>query len=123
MNVLYLLGALLVLVLLCVPYVILVVANLQQGVTRRIGQGLAGVFVVVLILGIVLGATGVATTPTFTLMGEHASPRMVRGISGYLTGAMLEDNQAIDDFIAILKANPQLFEKFRQRLQAAGSIP
>jgi hypothetical protein len=120
MNVLYLLGILLLLVLLCVPYVILVVANKQQGATRRIGQGLAAVFVVVLILSIVLGATGIAATPTFTLMGEHASPRMVRGMSGYLTGAMLEDNQAIDDFIAVLKANPQLLEKFKQRLQAGG---
>ena len=116
MSVLFLLGGLLLLVLLCVPYLILVVANKQQGATRRIGQGLAGLFVVVLILAFVLVAAGSATTPTVTFMGAHASPRMVRGMSGYLTGAMLEDSQAIDEFVAMLKTNPQLLEEFKQKL-------
>jgi hypothetical protein len=116
MSVLFLLGAVLLLVLLCVPYLMLVVANNQEGGIRRIGQGLAGLFVVVLTLAFVLGAAGSATTPTISFMGAHASPRMVRGISGYLTGAMLEDSQAIDEFVAMLKMNPQLLEEFKQKL-------
>ncbi len=117
MNILYPVGALLLLFVLGYPYLILVVAAKQQGALRRTGQGLAVLFVVVLILLIVLYATGIARMPRFRFMGERASPRMVRGMSGCVTGAMLEDDRAIDEFVDVLKSNPQLLEKIRQRLE------
>jgi hypothetical protein len=55
--------------------------------------------------------------PAFSFMGERASPRMIRGMSGYVTGTMLEDDKAIDEFINILKTNPQLLNKFKQKLE------
>jgi hypothetical protein len=106
----------LLLVILGYPYVILVIANRQQGVTRRLGQGLAGLFVLVLVLLILLYQTGIAQMPGFRLMGLRATPRMQRGMSGYVTGMMVEDEKAIDEFISILKTNPQLFDKFKQKL-------
>ncbi|MBE3088648.1 MAG: hypothetical protein IMZ41_00030 [Actinobacteria bacterium] len=54
--------------------------------------------------------------PGFRFMGERATPRMQRGMSGYVTGMMLEDEEAIDEFISILKSNPQLFDNFKQKL-------
>ena len=116
MNISYLAGGLLLLVILGYPYLILVVANKQQGTTRRMGQGIAILFVIILISLIVLYATGIAQMPTFRFMGERASPRMVRGMSGYVTGTMLEDDKAVDEFIGILKTNPQLLDKFKQKL-------
>jgi hypothetical protein len=116
MNILYLIGALLFLIILGYPYVILVIANKQQGITRRIGQGLSGFFVLVLVLLILLYQTGIVQMPGVRLMGERATPRMQRGMSGYVTGMMLEDEKAIDEFISILKSNPQLFDNFKQKL-------
>ena len=116
MNILYLIGALLFLIILGYPYVILVIANKQQGITRRIGQGLSGLFVLVLVLLIILYQTGIVQMPGYRLMGERATPRMQRGMSGYVTGMMLEDEKVIDEFISILKSNPQLFDNFKQKL-------
>ncbi len=42
---------------------------------------------------------------------------MVRGMSGYVTGMMAEDDKAIDEFISILKTNPELLAKFKQKLE------
>lgn len=116
MNILYLVGALLLLVILGYPYVILVIANRQQGVTRRLGQGLAGLFALVLVLLIFLYQTGIVQIPRFRLTGERATPRMQRGMSGYVTGMMVEDEKVIDEFISVLKTNPQLFDKFKKKL-------
>lgn len=117
MNILYLVAALLLLIILGYPYVIFVVANREQGIaTRRMGQGLSGLFVLVLLLLILLYQTGIAQMPGFRLMGERATPRMQRGMSGYVTGLMLEDEKTIDEFITMLKTSPQLLDKFKQKL-------
>ncbi len=116
MNILYLVGPLLLLVILGYPYLMLVLATKQQGATRRMGQGIAILFVIVLLLLIILYATGIARMPAFSFMGERASPRMIRDMSGYVTGTMLEDDRAIDEFTSGLKTNPQLLDKFKEKL-------
>jgi hypothetical protein len=42
---------------------------------------------------------------------------MMQGMSGYVAGMMVDDPQAIDEFIAILKTNPQLYEKFKDKIK------
>jgi hypothetical protein len=116
MNILYVLGALLLLVVLGYPYIILVVANKQQGATKRMGQVLAGLFVLTLVLLILLYQTGIAQMPGFRLMGDRPTTRMVQGMSGYVTGMMLEDEQAMDEFISTLKAKPELYDRFKKKL-------
>ncbi len=41
----------------------------------------------------------------------------MRGMSGYVTGMMTEDEKTIDEFINALKANPELYRKFKERLK------
>ncbi len=117
MNLFYLIGALLLLLILGYPYFVLVVANRQQGITRQLGQILAGLFVLVLVLLIIFAQTGIARMPDFRFRADRAHPRIQRGMSGYVTGMMLEDEKAMDEFINILKTHPQLFAKFKQKLE------
>jgi len=37
-------------------------------------------------------------------------------MSGYVTGMMLEDEKAMDEFITVLKSNPELYKKFKEKL-------
>ncbi len=118
MNLLYFLGTLLLPGILGYPYAILVVASKQEGAIRLVGFGLAGLFVLVLVLAIVFYRLGIAKMPALRSMAGRASTRMRRGMSGYMTGMMTEDEKAIDDLIDALKANPQLFESFKRKIQA-----
>jgi len=38
-------------------------------------------------------------------------------MSGNVTGVRTEDEKAIDEFINALKANPELYGKFKERLK------
>jgi len=116
MNILYLVGALLLLVILGYPYFLLAVANRQQGATRVMGQALAGLFVFALLLLIIFYQTGIAQMPSFQFMPQRSTTRMVRGMSGYVTGMMIEDEKAMDEFITVLKSNPELYKKFKEKL-------
>ncbi len=115
MNILYLVGALLLLVLLGYPYFLLVKANQEKGAMRIIGRVMAGLFTLVLVVLIVLYQTGAVQPPRF--MPERPSTRIMRGMSGYVTGMMLEDERVIDEFINSLKTNPELYDKVKARLK------
>lgn len=117
MNLIYLIGFLLLLVILGYPYFILVVANREKGPTRIIGQALSGLFVLVLLAIIILYQTGVAQMPSFRFMPERPTTRMMRGMSGYVSGMMMDDERAIDEFVNTLKANPELYKKFKEKLK------
>lgn len=115
MNILYLLGALLVLIVLGYAYFLLAAANKEKGATKVAGQVLAGLLVLILVLLFVFYKTGIAEMPSF--MPERPSARMMRGMSGYVTGMMVDDERAIDEFINTLEANPELYSKFKDRLK------
>jgi uncharacterized membrane protein required for colicin V production len=117
MNILYLVGALLLLVILGYPYFLLVIANREKGVTRIMGQVLSCLFTLMLLSSILLYVTGIAQMPKFRFMRDRPSTRMMRGMSGYITGSMIEDERAIDEFINVLKANPKLYERFKEKLK------
>lgn len=117
MNILYLIGALLVLIVLGYPYFLLVMANREKGATRVIGWVMSGSFVVVFVLLVLSYQLGIVTLPDLQFMPERPSTRIVRGMSGYVTGMMLEDEKAIDEFIDSLKTKPELFEKVREKLR------
>lgn len=115
MSIIYLVGALVFLVILGYLYLVFVTANRERGVTRIAGQTLSGLLVLVLALMILLYQTGIASLPSF--MPERPTTRIMRGMSAYVTGMMLEDEKAIDEFVGILKANPALLEKFQAKLK------
>ena len=50
-------------------------------------------------------------------MPERPSTRITRGMSAYVTGMMIEDERAIDDFISNLKQEPDLYAKFLEKLK------
>jgi hypothetical protein len=95
MNLLYLIGILLLLCILGYPYAILVIASKQEGVIRLLGLGLAGLFVLVLLLAIVLYRTGIAKMQPFISKAGRVTTRMRRGMSGYMMGMMLEDDPGV----------------------------
>ena len=115
MNILYLLGVLIMLIVLGFAYFLYTRATKEKGATKITGEVLAVLLVVVLIALIILYKTGAVGMPTF--MPERPSTRMMQGMSGYVTGMMVDDPQAIDEFITILKTNPQLYEKFKDKIK------
>lgn len=117
MNILYLIGALILLIVLGYPYVILVVANKQTGATKTVGRAISGLFVLVLVLLIVLYQTGVLQVPRIGFSTQRPTTRIMRGMSGYVVGMMTEDERAVDEFVKALKANPDLYEKVKERLK------
>jgi hypothetical protein len=117
MNILYLVGGLILLFLLGYPYCLLVNANHEKGATKIMGQALAGLFTLVMVLIIIFYQTGLAKMPGFQFRPNKPPMRMMRGMSGYVTGMMLEDEKAIDEFINTLKADPELYKKLKSKLQ------
>ena len=117
MNALYLIGAFIFLIVLSYSYFIFAVANKQRGVSKIIGQALSGLFVLLLLLSIISYATGVAQKPRFRFMSERPTARMQRGMVGYVTGMMVEDEKTIDQFINSLKATPELYSKFKEKMK------
>ena len=59
MDILYLVGALVFLVILGYAYFILLAASREKGIRRRIGQILTGLFVAILVLFAILFQSGV----------------------------------------------------------------
>lgn len=114
MNILYFVGALLLLLVFGYAYFLLVAANREKGITRVVGQVLSALLVLVVLLLILLYKTGIAE---LSFMPERPTTRIMRGMSGYVTGMMTEDERAIDEFIAALKASPGLYERFQERLK------
>lgn len=114
-NLFYFLGALLVLAILGYAYLILVRANKEKGVTRIAGQVLSGLMVLVLLLLVVFYKTGVLEMPRF--MPERPTARIMRGMSGYVVGMMVDDERTIDEFINSLQTNPELYDKFKEKLK------
>ncbi len=41
----------------------------------------------------------------------------VQGMAGYMTGMMVEDPQAIDEFISELKSKPELYEQVKLKIE------
>ncbi len=117
MNILYLIGALLLLIILGYPYFLLVISNRETGATRAIGRIISGLFVAVLLLLIVLYQAGIVQAPSVRFMPERPSTRMIRGASGYVVGMMSDDERVVDEFIRALKADPELYKKFKERIK------
>jgi len=117
MNILYLVGGLVLFILLGYPYFLLVKANHEKGATKIMGQALAGLFTLVLALIVIFYQTGLAQMPNFQFRPNKPPMRMMRGMSGYVTGMMLEDEKAIDEFINALKTNPELYKKLKSKLE------
>ncbi len=117
MNILYLVGILLLLVILGYPYFLWVASNKEAGAARIIGRALSGLFVLVLLLLVLLYQAGIVQMPRLGFMPERPTTRMMRGMSGYVVGMMTEDEKTIDEFISILKTNPGLYEKFKEKLK------
>lgn len=111
MNSLYLIGILLLLLLFGYPYILLVYANREKGFIRISGFVLSSVFVLVILLLIVLGQFGIIRMPNLreNMILSRATPRMMRGWSGYMTDMMLENEETIDAFIDSLKSKPELY--------------
>jgi hypothetical protein len=42
---------------------------------------------------------------------------MQRGMVGYVTGMMVEDEKTIDQFINSLKATPEFYSKFKEKMK------
>lgn len=115
MNILYLLGALILLLVLGYAYFILVKANREKGAIKIIGQVLSGLLILMLLLLIIFYKTGIAGMPSF--MAERPSMRMMQGMSGYTIGMMTDDPQALDEFVGILKTKPELYNQLKEKLR------
>ncbi len=119
MITLYLLGTLILLILLGYPYLLLIQANKEKGVIRIIGFVLSAIFTLVLFLLVILWQFRTIRMPNWreNIMPRKATPRMMRGWSGYISGMMLENEETIDAFIEVLKSKPKLYEKFKNKLK------
>ncbi|MGC8765607.1 MAG: hypothetical protein ACP5QT_06950 [Brevinematia bacterium] len=119
MNALYLIGILILLILFGYPYLLLIKANKEKGFIKISGFILSATFVLVLFLLIILWQFGVVRMPNWreNMMPQRATPRMMHGWSEYMTGMMLENEEAIDAFIEALKSKPELYEKFKKKLK------
>jgi|GEM_PF-1637218 len=117
MSIFLLAFILLALILLGYPYFLLVIAGRERGATRVIGQAISSVFALVLVLLILLSGSGVARMPRLRFMSERPTTRMMKGMAGYFTGMMLEDEKGMDEFIKSLRANPELYDRFKQKLK------
>jgi hypothetical protein len=115
MNILYLLGALLMVIILGYAYFLFVKAAREKGAVKITGFTLSGLLVVLLILLIILYKTGAIGMPEF--MPEKPSMRMMQGMSGYTIGMMSDDPKAIDEFITILETKPELYSQLKERLK------
>ena len=65
MNILYFIGALVILIVLGYPYFLLVAADREKGATRLAGQAMAGLFVLILVLVFFFYRAGIAQLPEF----------------------------------------------------------
>ena len=115
MNILYLLGALLMVIILGYAYFIFIKANKEKGATKITGFTLSGLLVVLLLLLIILYKTGIVGKPEF--MPERPSMRMMQGMSGYVAGMMSDDPKAIDEFINIVKTKPELYNQLKEKFK------
>jgi uncharacterized membrane protein (DUF373 family) len=115
MNILYILGALLMVIILGYAYFIFVKAKNEKGATKITGFTLSGLVVVLLVLLIVLYKTGAIGMPEF--MPERPSMRMMQGMSAYTIGMMSDDPKTIDEFIAILETKPELYNQLKDELK------
>lgn len=115
MNILYLLGALLMVIILGYAYLIFTKATKEKGATKITGFILSGLLVVLLFLLIVLYKTGAVGIPR--LMGEKPSMRMMQGMSGYTIGMMSDDPKAIEEFVNVLKTKPELYNQLKEKLK------
>jgi hypothetical protein len=115
MNILYILGALVIIIVLGYAYSLFVKANKEKGPTKITGYSLSGLLVALIIALIVLYKTGAIGMPEF--MPERPSARMMQGMSGYVTGMMIDDPQTIDEFINALKTKPELYEQVKEKMQ------
>jgi hypothetical protein len=115
MNLLYILGALVIVIILGYAYLLFVRATREKGTMKFTGYALSGLLVALIIAMIVLYKTGAIGMPEF--MPERPSARMMQGMSGYVVGMMVDDPQGIDEFISALKTKPELFEEVKVRMQ------
>lgn len=103
------------LIILGYAYIIFVKAKMEKGATKITGLTISGLLVILLVLLIVLYETGTIGMPRF--MPERPSTRMMQGMSGYVVGMMIDDPQAIDEFIKALETKPDLYNKLKERLK------
>ncbi len=117
MNTLYLVGSLIILIALGYPYFLLVFANNDEGVTRIVGYVLSALFTLVLILAIVFYGPGIAKMPELKYLRDKPTHGMTHGMVGYVAGMMVDDESTIDEFINAIKTNPELYRKFKQKIE------
>ena len=117
MNALYLVGSLIVLIALGYPYILLVFANNDQGITRIVGYILSALFTSMLILTITFYGLGIGKMRDFRSILDKTTHGIRHGMIGYVTGMMVDDESSINAFIIAIKTNPELYHKFKQKME------